>query len=334
MKQLSNLFTLSTLWLVGALLSVTICFPTISFAQTAETALDLSITPPTTYLNLKPGETKQHTVLIKNTGSADLLVQLNLSDFQSDNSTGFPTLTGSSSFAYIKIRDEKIDWQTDFLLKQGAEKKVTLELNIPENATLGEYPLTLLVSGSKLGAKIAGQSPITGMIGSNLVVLIASSDQDQSNITLKSFSGKTIIDSLQSLRFSVSFENTGTHAAPIQGRAKITNMFGTEVRRYLLYPDMVLAHSSRKVRFVDTTNTQITDVASLAEQTELAPTDQPTYSSLLLFGPYFITIEYPQGTVSHTSIALPISLLLAATALPLFIISTIRLLRILNKKRV
>jgi len=308
-------------------------FPSLNQAQTDETALDLSVTPPTTYLNIKPGETKQHVILIKNTGSADLLIQLNLTDFRSDDKTGFPTLSNSTNFSYLKIQDEKLNWKTDFLLKQGAEKKVVFELAIPETATDGEYPITILISGGKLGARIAGQSPITGMIGTNLIVLIASSDQDQSNLTLESLTAPRIIDSLQNLRFVTVFRNTGKHAAPIQGRARITNLFGSEVKRYLLYPDMVLANSSRQARFVDTTNTQITDVASLAEQTEISPTSQPTYESLFLLGPYTVAIEYPQGTVAQTVIALPISLLLAALALPLFIITTIRFLRMVGKRR-
>ena len=334
MKKLHTHLILILAWLVIITGVNQGCFLAGSSAQTNETALDLSITPPTTYFNIKPGETKQHTILIKNTGAADVLAQLSLSDFHGDNTTGFPTLAGGSTFSYLKIRDEKINWKTDFLLKQGAEKKIVFDLAIPETATDGEYPLTILVSGSKLGAQIAGQSPITGMIGTNLIVLIASSDQDQSNLNLESLTAPRIIDSLQNLQFMAKFNNTGKHAAPIQGRVTITNLFGSEVKRYLIYPDMVLANSSRQARFVDTTNTQITDVASLAEQTDILPTSQPTYTSLFLLGPYTVRIEHPQGTVAYTVIALPISLLLAALALPLFIITTIRFLRIISKRRV
>lgn len=334
MKKLGSQLILTLTWLIVITYMSHCLFLAQSAAQTNETALDLSITPPTTYFNIKPGETKQHTILIKNTGSADLLIQLSLSDFHSDNTTGFPTLSGSSSFAFLKIRDEKINWKTDFLLKQGAEKKIIFDLAIPETASNGEFPLTILVSGSKLGAQIAGQSPITGMVGTNLIVLIASSDQDQSQLNLQSLTTPRIIDSLQTIKFTAKFVNSGKHAAPIQGRARITNLFGSEVKRYLLYPDMVLANSSRQARFVDTTDTQITDVASLAEQTDILPTDQPTYSSLFLLGPYTIQIEHPQGMVTQTVVALPISLLLASLALPLFIITTIRFLRIIGKRRV
>lgn len=298
-----------------------------------ETALDLSITPPTTYFNIKPGEIKQHTILIKNTGSADLLIQLSLTDFRSDGKTGYPALAAESTFQYLKIRDAGIDWKTDFLLKTGAEKKIVFDLAIPENATDGEHPLTILVSGSKLGAKIAGQSPITGMIGTNLIVLISSLDQDQSNLVLHTLSTPKIIDSLQSLTFTALFENSGKHAAPIQGRARITNFLGTEVRRYLLYPDMILAQSTRQARFIDTTETQITDIASVPEQTELNPIEQPTYQGLFLLGPYTISIEYPQGTVGQTVVALPISITLAALALPLFILTVIKLLRAVLKRQ-
>jgi hypothetical protein len=69
--------------------------------QTPE--LNLSLSPPITYLSILPGETKSFQLNLQNSGSRNLLVQLQLADFESDNLTGQPILKLGSKFVISNL---------------------------------------------------------------------------------------------------------------------------------------------------------------------------------------------------------------------------------------
>ncbi len=290
-------------------------------AQTTNTDLDISLSPPITYLSIKPGTVGKHTLLIKNDGISDISANLTLRDFKSDGHTGQPVLANDSDFPYLKIRDPKINWKSEFPLKAKSEKKLILDLVVPADATEGEYPLSILLSGSRIGANLAGQSQVTGAIGSNLVVVISSDDRDRGKLELSKLSLGSWMDSLQRLRFSLSFANQGQNATPIKGTITILNAFNKPIKTFVLYPDMVLAKSSRQARAFDTTALQTSDLETLLQQPDLLPSEFLTHQPLFLLGTYTILIDIPQGKQVRTIVALPISIMLVLLTIPLLFVT-------------
>lgn len=300
-------------------------------AQTNFPALDISLSPPVVYLSIKPGETKQHAILIKNEGTDDVLANLSLSDFRSDNQTGQPILSEDTTFGYLKIRDGELNWKSNFLLKAKTEKKVVFDLTVPSSATEGEFPLTVLLNASRIGSNMGEQSQIAGMIGSNIIVFISRDETNQSKLTIDRTVIPKWVDSSRPLEFSISIKNTGKHAAPLSGTITIVNSLGQKVKSYLLYPDMVLANTSRLARAIDTTQSQITDIETVLAQPDLQFSSKISYQPLFLLGIYTIHIELPEEKITHTVVGLPVGLLLAAVVIPLLVVSVQYLIRKLQK---
>jgi len=99
----------------------------------------LQISPTRTELSLSPGEHKEFDVTLKNITSGELTAEVSINDFKSDGVTGNPQIvvdpnerTPTSIYNFIgNLESVK--------LKPGQTKQLTLDVDIPADATPGAY---------------------------------------------------------------------------------------------------------------------------------------------------------------------------------------------------
>jgi hypothetical protein len=265
-------------------------------------AINLKLSPPTTYLKIAPGQKKTHTVIIEQTGTMPLEVTPTLVDFKTDGITGQPVLSDHSDFTYLSISfpDEEANATNTFQLKPGQRKAVGLKFSIPENATVGEYPLTVLFRAQPLGAVAEGNSQTGAIIGSNIVLLITDSTTDQSSLAVERIRSPWIVDSiLGNLSFSVIAENTGANAGVASGSAVIKDWQNSVVAEFPVHPDMVLAQTSRQLRTAPLPESPNSDI----DPTTV--TNQFAYNPAFLIGPYTIEVSLTtgQGDAQNVSVS-------------------------------
>lgn len=293
-------------------------------------ALDLSVSPPTTYLWIKPGQTLTHTVTLEQKGRLPVTIIPSVVDFQADGTTGQPILNKNSTFKYLSLATPTgnttttgTDANSSFTLQPNQAKKLTFTLNIPADAREAEYPLTLLFTAQPTSEFTLSQtgSTVSGVVGSNLIVLISNTDRDRGELSVKEIQTPQWIDSFRSLSFKVLAENTGHNATTASGSAVITDWQGKQVAQFPIYPDMVLAGSTRLVRTSPTTDLDLASGFTPPDLTTIDPallTSQFIFDQPFLIGPYTIAVyltKFDQNLasvtpVTTTVVALPYTLVI------------------------
>lgn len=99
----------------------------------------LQISPTRTELNLSPGEHKEFDITLKNITSGELTAEVSVNDFKSDGVSGNPQIvvdpnerTPTSIYNFISnLKSVK--------LKPGESKQMTINVDIPKDATPGAY---------------------------------------------------------------------------------------------------------------------------------------------------------------------------------------------------
>jgi hypothetical protein len=320
MKKIStaSFATLTIAFLTtAALLATTFLLPTPTQAQNRP-PLDIGISPPTTYLQIAPGNKKTHRVTLEQKGSLPLEITPSVVDFTTDDKTGSPVLSDVSSFRHITLTlpgsNSNNANKTSFILQPGEKKNITFTLDIPPNAIEDEYLMTLLFRAKTAPGVTLAQntSEVSGVIGSNLIALISHSERDLGKLQIEKVDAPRIVDSFSDITFTTIVKNIGKNATTASGSATITDWQGQEVASFQVYPDMILRNSSRQLR----------TALSLEEALEKPETisDHFTYQGLFLFGPYTITLDLAKSsqptagseTYSSTVIAAPFSILIVA----------------------
>ncbi len=309
------LFLILTVLTVGSLLLVK---PNKISAQESEVAtqpkqtqpLSLAVSPPTSYLYVKPSEKIKHTITLKNNGSQTLQIKMQLTDFKPDGKTGKPLLSSGSIFD--KAVNPNLEFGKPFQIKPQENRTVTLQLDASSLAPEKEYPLSILFHAKsiKTQANQTSFSHIAGTIASNLILFISKSDKNQGELKIEQFKAPKIIDSFQPIHFSLIARNQGKNAMPIQGRAFVKNFLGQTINEFIFYPDQVLAKSTRQIR-----GTEL-EAEMLNEEQELIP-DKIEYLSTefkhrtpILFGPYQIEVQLDQDKTATHVFALPFSFII------------------------
>jgi hypothetical protein len=299
-----------------SLMAVMLFHPQVGRAQSSQ-PIDLAVGPPTSYLHLKPGTTTSHRLTIEQQGTLPLEIAPTLVDFVSDGKTGQPVLKDSSSFRYATLSlpansTGSVPPDThSFTLMPKQKKNIAITFTIPEGATQGEYPLTVLFRAKPDTSTTLsnGESGVSAIVGSNIIVLISDSDQDKSSLSLEKIQSWRLIDSLMPISFTVVAKNTGSNASTATGSATITDWRGESIAEFPFYPDMILANSTRQLRTTPSLEKAAKD-PSLIQAIF-------SYRTLFLLGPYTITAtltsdsstQLNHSSLTQTVIALPFSLL-------------------------
>lgn len=270
---------------------------------------DLSVSPPTGYLRIRPGNLALHTIVLKNNGTSAISVTPKLVDFVSDGVSGQPILSNNSSFPYLDL--DKTSFE-NVVLNPGSTAQLTLNFSVPSTAENQEYPLTVLFE-AKLADQSSDDTKVTGTIGSNIVVLVSDTEFLEQQFTVDSFATAPVIDSFQPLAFAPVIKNNSYAAGIASGSAQITNWQGTIIAQYEILPEVVLGYSSRQIQPITTEKNQ--------EPLEINGNDLSIFrhKSAFLLGPYTFSIFIPSGDpnndklIEHKKVvwAVPISIIIA-----------------------
>lgn len=99
----------------------------------------LQMSPTRTELNLSPGEHKTFDITLKNITAGDLTAEVSVNDFESDGVSGNPQIIVDDSQRTPSTIYNFISNLRSVELKPGESKKVTLNVDVPKDASPGAY---------------------------------------------------------------------------------------------------------------------------------------------------------------------------------------------------
>lgn len=306
-------FTLGSKLAAVFLLSVFVIpslVPPVNAQATPEFAV--TVTPQRAYLKIRPGNSSAHTITVKNEGSQVLTIIPRIVDFKPDGVTGSPVLQDTLSFPYINYDSFDL---SPLQLGPNQDGQLTLSFKVPASAQTQEYPLSILFEAQPTSGEfsIGSNSSTTGIIASNLIVLVTDQEPDK-NISVTTFNSTRLIDSFGSISFAPIAQNNSFGASVASGSASIKNWRSQTIAEFPLYPDTILGYSTREIRSL------ITQAQENSTQDE-GPAISPgpfKYNPHFLFGIYTITITLDNSTADtlslketqFTVIAFPFSIIL------------------------
>lgn len=284
-------------------------------SQTPTTDYNLSISPPTAYIKLHPGNLAVHTVTVKNNGLVALTVTPELVDFSSDGKTGQPVLGDSNTFPYLDLDKTSFEPVT---IRPGQAAQLTLHFSVPSTAEDREYPLTVLFEGKEAGQKVAsGQTSISGVLASNIIILVSKTGTLENLFSVESFQTSRFVDSFKDISFAPLVKNTNFAAAVASGSATITDWQGKEVAQFDILPSVVLGYSTRQIEPQGRESDSNSENGNSEPGLRIFRYDHP-----FLIGPYTISLLLPSGNQEELGTveykmkvwALPFSILLATAS--------------------
>jgi hypothetical protein len=104
-----------------------------------DTGSGLQVSPTRTEISGQPGETKNFSITIKNITQANLVAQVFLNDFQSDNNSGTPQIIVDSNQRTPYTLVNMLKGYTSVDLAPGQTKEIKLTVTIPNNVAPGAY---------------------------------------------------------------------------------------------------------------------------------------------------------------------------------------------------
>lgn len=284
-----------------------------TYAQTLDPDLDLTVFPPTAYLVVKPGTEITHRVLLKYDGKVAVRVMPELVDFTTDGLTGTPVLQKPSKLEYITLQNPNQQLGTPFLLKPDSQVELVVKINPPLHSNKGEYPLSLVMTAIPDTTVVfdGGSAQASGAVASNMILSVQGDFDNQGELQIEKIQLPKIVDSFSSINFETIVKNTGRNAAAVTGKIRLNHSWsGKELKHWYVYPDVVLADSTRQVR------------ATFQDPDELSPEDEVIFEELnykppFLIGPYEVTVEISGANQPNSSfhqrtqtvIALPLSVI-------------------------
>lgn len=290
---------------------------------TAQTTIDLAVSPPTAYMKVKQGSSATHTIVIENASDQQLKLTPRIVDFKSDNVSGRPVLSDESTFPYFDFDAKSLEQLT---LPAKGKAQLTLRMSVPSGVPNQEFPMTILFETQPdTDFSVAtSDSQVRGTIGSNLILLISTDAQVPSSLTVHDFKTSGIIDSFRPLKFTPVVTNTGYGATAASGSAQILNWRGKVVKEFQIKPVVILGNSSRELE--TTLNGEPLPLLSDAEAAEKSIfTTQFIYKPLFLLGIYKISLDLSvqnQLEINHiiqtkTVLAFPLSILVVIVLIPI-----------------
>ena len=282
-------------------------------AQTTNPDLDLIIFPPTAYLTIKPGTSLTHRIIIKYEGTVRVKILPELVDFTTNGLTGTPVLQKPSQLNYIKLQNPDRQLGTSFILEPGAQVELILAINPPLHAKRGEHPLSLVLTAIPDTTVIfdGGSAQASGAVASNVILSVQDDFDNQGELQIEKIKLPKIVDSFASINFEALVENIGRNGVSATGQIRLNhNWSGKELKHWYIYPDVILANSTRQLR------------ALFQNPDDLSPEDEVVFEKLsykppFLIGPYEVTVELSSANRpnsafhqrTQTVIALPLSVI-------------------------
>jgi hypothetical protein len=300
-------------------------------------ALSINVSPPVSYLYVKPGAGISAPINLENQGRYTLSVTPQLVDFRPNRETGEVVLQQKSNFQYLSIAGDQDRWGKDFIIRPGESYTLPLTIAIPADFAQGEYYLSVLFNVEQMlipDLENNANTILSGVVASHLVVAVNLDEKDHSQIVIKDFQLPKIVDSLMGINFQVWAKNIGLNAGPIEGKLTISHWPALSEQVYEFFPDMVLAGSQRQVRGMSEGDLEQLEKLSKQEELIVANGDDFlamqsefledslisnfAYKKAFLIGTYDFRLELGEEEQVERVIALPFSIVVVIISLPLF----------------
>lgn len=241
----------SRLGVLFTLLALLVVITSTSFmatkSATAQTGIDLTVTPPVAYLHVKPGMRDSHVISLDNTGSSALRITPEIVSFSTDPQTGRPILGSSHDFEHFVSLEQQLQ---PVLLQPGQKAQLSLAIAPPQSAAEKEYPLSV-VFRAKQTSQSQTESPVEGLIVSNLIILVSQRNELPKQLNFADHKSLRFLDSFSPLDLGLTVKNEGLAATTASGSARVKNLLGKEIVHFDFYPDNVLGFSQRPLRALD-----------------------------------------------------------------------------------
>lgn len=328
-----------------------VCFTENFVSAQSLDALSVNISPPVSYLYVKPGAGISAPIHLENQGRYTLSVTPQLVDFHPHSQTGQVVLQQTSNFQHLSIAGDAERWGKEFIIRPGENYTLPLTLAIPADFPQGEYYLSVLFNLEQMTIpELANNANtiVSSVVASHLVIAVNIDETDRSQIVLKEFKIPKVVDSFMGVNFQVWAKNIGLNAGAVRGTVSIGHWPSPKEEIYEFYPDMVLADSQRQVRGMSEEN--ISQLKILTEQEEVMLANGEdylavqsefleknllsdfSYKKAFLLGAYDFRLELGEEERVERVIALPFSILIIIVLLPIFYRFFIFLVRSINFK--
>lgn len=273
-------------------------------AVQAQSAIELIVSPPVSYLHVPPGTQKNHVITLENPSAQAITVTPKVVDFTTDGKSGQVIVLDSLSFPYIS--SGKSGQIGELTIPANSKAQLTLHIDIPNDAAEKEYPMTVLFISKEQNSysNKTLYSQVKAGIGSNLIVLTSYSNKLGTALSIVDLQKTTLVDSFSKIRFAPIVKNDTLATVTASGSAQIINFNEKIVAEFTVHPDNILGKNTRELR---AGNFQLTD--------DLQKKSGFEYKPKFLFGPYKIILTLTQNneqilTTTEVVYAFPFSLLI------------------------
>lgn len=273
----------------------------------AQSAVELTVSPPISYLHVPPGTKKNHVITLENTTNTPITVTPKIVDFTTDGKSGRVVILDSLSFPYISFGEN--GQINELTIPATTKAQLTLHIDVPTSAVEKEYPMTVLFISEEQNNYSGNTlySQVQAGIGSNLIVLTSYTNKLGTALSITDLQKTTFVDSFSKISFTPIVKNDTLATVTASGSAQIINFNEKTVANFIIHPDNVLGKNTRELR------------ASDSLETEKATTFQSKpgfqYKPKFLFGPYKIVVTLTQNneqiiTTTEVVYAFPFSLII------------------------
>ncbi|PWU22793.1 hypothetical protein C5B42_05090 [Candidatus Cerribacteria bacterium 'Amazon FNV 2010 28 9'] len=301
-----------------SLISYIISLPFASQAYAQSSGIDISISPPFSIVQTHGTDPLTVAITIHNSSTNDLTITPTLHPFSSDQVSGNPVIDTQHSIDFATIQTPGFTLGQAFSLTAGQEQQLVLHI-IPPTTFKTDANLAFTAFAQPNVANMIGsgaQTQANAIIGS-LIILEAQPQNISAPLALEKLDGPNFIDMFSLLSLTLSAHNDDATLHQIRGTLVLKN--GQSVHTlYSLFPDFILAQSSRRVR-------------AMTEENGEKQTLTTQFTGPFLPGAYTVEVTLTQGNsppkvYTKTVYVFPFTLMLAV----LLIASVLYILKVLH----
>ena len=156
-----------------------------------------------------------------------------------------------------------------------------------------------------------GSAQTSGAVASNVILSVQADLDNKGKLQINQIKLPKIVDSFSSIKFETIAKNEGRNGVAATGQIKLNHGWsGKELKKWYIYPDVVLANSTRQLR------TLLQDPDDLSPEDELI-FEETTYKPPFLIGPYEVTVDLSSANQTNNALhqrtqtifALPLSVM-------------------------
>ncbi len=215
--------------------------------KTKVSANGIGVSPVNYYLKVAGGVKQILPYTLTNETDSDYNLGLTVKSFTVDEK-GTPLLQEEAEFPYLKLLEATA--ASSLLLPAQSSRTVHILVDTPLGMEEKEYPIALLfrLQTSEKQEEV-DKTQLEFNLGSNLVVLVGTSNADQSQLQLESVNLPKLIDSWQKEALRVKIKNQGAAGTLLGGEVILRRANGEVIKRETFYPDLILGGAVRQGRY-------------------------------------------------------------------------------------